>query len=216
MKELWNGRRKSKVEEWSCRSEVAQMAAAGSGSSEAEGDLLVSEVGVLHKDTQEDQRSFGQVKVPPQKEEQHVESAETQDYVSGPLLTTRMEPKREAEDENDMEELSMVPSAVSEPRWCLYMCFNKCREKGFMFHEIAAIVTEEGGAAQTINLCKKCHNERRAKQGEAEVAASKWRALIEQKASRGKLWASFGVEHFLRRLWGTIHFRKKRGPDPSW
>ena len=29
-------------------SEVAQMAAAGSGSSEAEGDLLVSGVGVLH------------------------------------------------------------------------------------------------------------------------------------------------------------------------
>ena len=28
------------------------------------------------------------------------------------------------------------------------------------------------------------------------MAASKWRALIEQKASRGKLWAAFGLEQF--------------------
>ena len=172
------------------------MEAAGSRSSEAEGDLLVSEVGVLHKDTEKDQRSFGQVKAPPQNRRAviRVESAETQYYVSGPLLTSRMDQKTEAEDENDMEELSFVPSAVSEPRWGLHMCCNKCREKGFMFYEIAAIVSEEGGAAQTINLRKKCHNERRAKQGEAEVAASKWRALIERR---------------------TL-LEKKRGPDPSW
>ena len=39
------------------------------------------------------------------------------------------------------------------------------------------------------------------KHGEAEVAATKWRALIEQNASRGKLWAAFGVEQLLRRMW---------------
>ena len=46
----------------------------------------------------------------------------------------------------------------------------KCRAKSFKFSEIAAIVSQEGGA-HTINLnpCKKCYNERRAKQGEAEV-----------------------------------------------
>ena len=47
--------------------EVTQRAAAGSPSSEAEGGLLVSEVGVLQRDSEEDQRSFGQVKAPPQK-----------------------------------------------------------------------------------------------------------------------------------------------------
>ena len=50
--------------------------------------------------------------------------------------------------------------------------------KVFMFYEMAGAVTEEGGAAHTINLCKKCHKQRRLKQGEAEVAASKWRAPV--------------------------------------
>ena len=37
--------------------------------------------------------------------------------------------------------------------------------------------------------------ERGAQQGEAEVGASKCSALIEQKASRGKLWAALGVDN---------------------
>ena len=47
---------------------------------------------------------------------------------------------------------------------------------------------EEECAAHTTNVCKKLYNERRAKQGEAEVAATRWGALVEQKASRGKFW----------------------------
>ena len=82
------------------------------------------------------------------------------------------------EDEEEMEELSFVPSAVSEPRWSLHVCDNKCREKGFTFFQVAAVVSQEGGAAHTINLCKQCYNERRLKQDEEEVTASKWRALV--------------------------------------
>ena len=61
-----------------------------SRSSETEGDLLVFEEGVFQKDTEEDQRSFGQDKAPPQKRTAvtRVESAETQDYVSAPPLTS--------------------------------------------------------------------------------------------------------------------------------
>ena len=43
---------------------VTQKAAAGSRSSEAEGDLLVSEVELHQKDTEKDQFSFGHVKAP--------------------------------------------------------------------------------------------------------------------------------------------------------
>ena len=70
----------------------------------------------------------------------------------------------------------------SEPRWALHMCDNKCRAKGFKFFEMAVIVTEEGSAAHTINLCKTCDNAGRLKQGEEEVTAPKWRELVEQKA----------------------------------
>ena len=43
-----------------------------------------------------------------------------------------------------MEELSFIPSAVSEPRWALHVCDIECREEGFKFYQLAAIVTEEG------------------------------------------------------------------------
>ena len=79
---------------------------------------FLSEVGVLLKDTEEDQRSFTHEKAPPQKGRAavRVESAETEDYVSAPPLTSRMEQRMEAGNEEEMEELSFVPSAVSEPR----------------------------------------------------------------------------------------------------
>ena len=54
-----------------------------------------------------------------------------------------------------MEELRFVPSAFSEPRWALHMCDDKCGEEGFTFFRAAAVVSEEGGAANTLNLCKK-------------------------------------------------------------
>ena len=68
--------------------------------------------------------------------------------MSAPPLTSHLE-NIEAEDENNMEELSFVSNVVSEPRWALHMC-NKCRAKGFEFFQIAAIV---------------CYNENRVKQG---------------------------------------------------
>ena len=79
-----------------------------------------------------------------------------------------------------MEELSFIPSAVGEPRSALHMCDNKCREEGFKFYQLAAIVTEEGGAAHTINLCKQCYNVVRLKRCERKVTASRWREMIEQ------------------------------------
>ena len=122
MKELLKERRSTEVEE--CRSTVVaeggvtQKAAAGSRSSETEGDLFVSEVGVRQKDTEEGQEPFGQVKAPPQ-------LAETQEYVAAPPLTSCMEQKMEAEDEKAMEELSSCTCVI-----------NNCTEKGLKFFQL--------------------------------------------------------------------------------
>ena len=80
----------------------ALMAAAGSRSCKAEGDLFLSELGVLQKDTEEDRTSFCQIKAPPEKRSAviRVESADAQDYVSAPPLTRRMEQKIDIEDES--------------------------------------------------------------------------------------------------------------------
>ena len=98
---------------------VTQRAAAGSRSSDAEGDLCLSEVGVHQKDTEEDLLTKSRRRR--RRAEVRVESAETQDYVSGPPLTSWMEQQMVAEDGKDMKELRFVPSAVSEPRSALDM-----------------------------------------------------------------------------------------------
>ena len=94
----------------------------------------------------------------------------------------------------------MVPSAVSEPRWALHMCDDRCRTTGFKFFETCGYCVRR--RRTTCDPCNKCYN------GEAEVAASKWRALIEQTASRGKLWAAFGLEQFLCGMWDRFTFKK--------
>ena len=73
------------------------MAAAGSRMFETEGDLLLSEVGVVQKRIEEDQRSFGQDKARGRKWRAviRVESAETQYYVSAHSLTSCSEQKME-------------------------------------------------------------------------------------------------------------------------
>ena len=86
-KKLWKEMKKNKVEE--CRDTVVagcgftQKAAAGSRSSEAEGDLFFVRVGSsLKKATEEGHKSFGQAKAPPRKRRAvvRVESAETQNF----------------------------------------------------------------------------------------------------------------------------------------
>ena len=74
-----------------------------------------------------------------------------------------------------------------------------CRLESFKFLQLAAIVTEDGGAAHAINLCKQCYNERWLKQGEQPVTAVLWREMMEREAFRGKLWKAFGVEQYFRK-----------------
>ena len=79
---------------------------------------------------------------------------------------------------------------------------TRCGAKGFKFFPVAAVVVEEEAQRTRSTFAGSATtDERRVKRGEAEVAATKWRALIEQNASRGKLWAAFGVEQLLRRMW---------------
>ena len=122
-----SGRRKSKGTD--------ETVAVGDGrSSEMEGDFLLCEVGGHPKNTEEEQRPL-QDKAPPQKRRAvtRVESADTQDDVSAPWWI-------EEENDEEMEELSFIPSAVSEK---LHICDDKSREEGFKFYQLVATVTEE-------------------------------------------------------------------------
>ena len=54
----------------------------------------------------------------------------------------------------------------------VHLCDNECSEQGFKYFQLAAILSEEGGAVHTIILYKQCDNERRVQQGEQPVTAA--------------------------------------------
>ena len=109
------------------------------------------------------------------------ELAETQDYVSEPLRLNHPDQNMEAVNEKNMEALSVVPSAVSEPRWALHMCEKKCRAKGYKFFE---------------NLAKRDRRRRSAPQWKASKA----------RRSRGKRFVEGAgrAEVFPRQVVGSV------------
>ena len=80
-----------------------------------------------------------------------VESEETQDYV------------REAKDLNQEEadEISFVPSAISVPQKPLFRCDSRCSEMTLSFWQFASVVIKEGEESYTTNLCQQHYNESR-------------------------------------------------------
>ena len=117
-----------------------------------------------------------------------VESEETQDYVCE-MLTISPE---------EAEELAFVPSALCEPRGAIYFCDNHCSEKAVGYWQFGSVVVEEGGAVRTVTLCQQCYNERWVQQGEPRLNSWQWRAVVEKKAHRGRIWRIMGNEQFTR------------------
>ena len=91
-------------------------------------------------------------------------------------------------------------SALSEPQGTTHWCDNRCTEKALRYMQIASMVTEEGGEARTINLCKQCYNERLVQQGKQPLNSKEWKEVLEKKAHPSRLWKVFGSEQFLCRM----------------
>ena len=149
----------------------------------------VEEIGKEQKSTQ--------VKAPPQTRRAviRVESAETQDKVSEP------QGFEEIDDEEMMGELSFIPSAVSEPGWALHRC-DKMQQRWL----------------QVLPTCGLCNRRRRSTSYDQLVQATSdgfQVEMIEQKAFRGKLWVTCGMEQ-LCEVVGTCHHQKKCGSDQFW
>ena len=61
-------------------------------------------------------------------------------------------------DQQEAEETSFVPSAISVPQKLLFRCDNQCSEKTLSFRQLASVVTKEGEESYTTNLCQQCYN----------------------------------------------------------
>ena len=122
-----------------------------------------------------------------------VESEETQDNVKEGRST-----------ENEEEERTFVPSAVSVSLKPLFRCDRQCSEKILSYWQLASVVVNEGDEAYTTNLCQMCFNKHLQAKGEEPLTNVKWRQVVEKKAYRGRLWTMMGKETYLRGMWG--HF----------
>ena len=134
----------------------------------------------------------------PKRKTIRVESEETQDYV------------REANDmdQEEAEEISFVPSAMSVPQKPLFRCDNQCSEKKLSFWQLASVVIEEGEKSCTTNLCQQCYNESLEAEGDKLLSKWKWYEFEEKKAHRGRLWKMMGKDQYVREMW--THFCQER------
>ena len=74
-----------------------------------------------------------------------------------------------ATSQEEADEMGFVPSAQSEPQ-----CDDQCSEKATRCWQIASVVTEEGGEARTIDLCKLCYNAKLVQQGKRPLKLWEW------------------------------------------
>ena len=74
-----------------------------------------------------------EIKIPKRKVIQ-VESEDTQDYVRDARST----------DQEEVEELSFVPSAISVPQKRIFRSDNRCSDKTLRFWQLASVVIKEG------------------------------------------------------------------------
>ena len=143
----------------------------------------------------------------PKRRMTRVESAETQDYVRERLAHGEI-------NQEEADEIGFVPSASSELRGAFYWCDNRCSDEALRFLQIASMVIEDGGEARTINLRKRCCNEKLVQQGKQSLKSMEWRW------SCGKEGSSWHMEDLRNRTIsarnvGVFHSQKGRGKQDT-
>ena len=135
----------------------------------------------------------------PKRKVNRVEPEETQDYVRETL----------AIGQEEAEEMGFVPSALGI-RGYIYVCDNRCSDKAILYWQIASVVVEGGGEAHTVNLCQQCYNERLEQQGKPRQKLWQWKASVEKRAHRGRIWKMMGKEQFIHGMLVYFTLEKAR------
>ena len=90
---------------------------------------------------------------------------------------------REANDTNqeEAEEISFVPSAISVPQKPLFRCDNQCSEKTFSFSHFSSVVIKEGEESYTTNLCQQRYNKSLEAKGDRPLTKRQRYEFVEKK-----------------------------------
>ena len=68
--------------------------------------------------------------------------------------------------------------------------------------------------SHTVNLCQQCYNERLTAQGQAPLTSWQWKAVVEKKAHRGRLWRMLGKDMFSRNV--GVFLSCKSESEKNW
>ena len=124
----------------------------------------------------------------PKREKNRVESEETQDYVRDVMDLSQEE----------VEEISFVPSAISVLQKLMFRCDKQCSEKTLSVWQLASVVIQEGEESYTTNLRQHCYNKSLVARGDKPLTRWQWYEFVEKKAHRGRLWKMMGKEQYVR------------------
>ena len=133
-----------------------------------------------------------------------VESEETQDYVCEMLTIGKRQ--------RSLPLCRVLSASRGEPfTSAIYFCDNRCSEKAIKYWQIASVVVEERGEGRAVNLCQQCCKERQVQQGESRLNSWQWRAVVEKKTHRGRIWRIMGNEQLTRGMWEYFTFQRAEG-----
>ena len=90
----------------------------------------------------------------------------------------------------------------------MFWCDNRCSDKALRFWQCASVVVHDGEEAHTINLCQQCYNEKLTAQSQAPLKSWQWKAAVEQRAHRGRLWKMLGKDQLLQGMWEYFSLEK--------
>ena len=90
---------------------------------------------------------------------------------------------REGKDLNqeEGEEISFVPSAISVPQKPLFRCDNRCSEKTNSFWQSASVVMKEGEESYTTILCQQRYNKSLEAKGDKPLTKWQWYEFVEKE-----------------------------------
>ena len=109
----------------------------------------------------------------PKKKVIWVGSEETQDYVREAKST----------DQQEVEELSFVSSAISVPQEMIVRC-DQCSEETLSFWEFAPVAIRESEESYTTDICEKCYNGSPRAKGEKPL--TNWQCRESSRSKRRK------------------------------
>ena len=117
------------------------------------------------------------------------------------------------DEREEAEEISFVPRALSIPRGPMFWCDNRCSNKALRFLQFASGVVEE---SYTVNLCQQCYNERLTAQDQAPLKSWQWKAVVEKKAHRSRLWKMLGKDQVFQGMWECFSLERRKRKKFLW